>query len=136
MDTKAGQDAKKYVEAKLKEVEFVVVKTHKSDKYDRYLTDIFYLKDEDNPLAVLEEGTFLNQELLDISILPNQELYMGLHYDCWVFIYTKDTKLCTGCKGILPDLKTHEGRNEAYKDHDTCWIELRIAHIDCSKEQQ
>jgi hypothetical protein len=46
IDTDSGKEAKKFVEAKLKEVEFVVVKTHKSDKFDRYLTDIFYLKDE------------------------------------------------------------------------------------------
>lgn len=63
--TKPGQDAKRFVEARLKEVEFVVIKTYKSDKYDRYLTDVFYQKDESNPSVVLEQGTFLNQELLN-----------------------------------------------------------------------
>lgn len=66
LSTKEGQEAKKFVEAKLKNVEFVVVKTHKSDKYDRYLTDIFYSPDKD-PQAVLEQGVFLNQQLLDFG---------------------------------------------------------------------
>ncbi|MDP2939475.1 MAG: DUF1016 N-terminal domain-containing protein [Candidatus Omnitrophota bacterium] len=75
--TQKGQEAKEFVEARLKEVDFVIVKTHKSDKYDRYLADIFYpplelrragLKGENQPQAVLEQGTFLNQELLDIGL--------------------------------------------------------------------
>ena len=65
MDTEQGQRAKKFVEARLKEVGFVAVKTYKEDKYERFLADIFYMKDEDDPQAVLEKGTFLNQELLD-----------------------------------------------------------------------
>lgn len=65
IDTKKGQEAKAFVEARLKEVGFVIVKTHKSDKYDRYLADIFYLQDEEDLGRVLEEGNFLNQELLD-----------------------------------------------------------------------
>lgn len=67
LSTKEGQEAKKFVEARLKEVEFVVVKTHKSDKYDRYLTDVFYSSESDL-FKVLEEGTFLNQQLLDLSL--------------------------------------------------------------------
>ena len=65
IDTKKGQEAKEFVEARLKEVDFVIVKTYKEDKYDRYLADIFYLKGESDPQKVLQEGTFLNQELLD-----------------------------------------------------------------------
>ncbi|MFH1640968.1 MAG: DUF1016 N-terminal domain-containing protein, partial [Candidatus Omnitrophota bacterium] len=60
IDTKKGQEAKEFVEARLKLVPFVVVKTYKSDKYDRYLTDVFYLPKEENPLNVLEAGIFLN----------------------------------------------------------------------------
>ena len=43
----------------------VVLKSHGRDKYDRYLMDLFYLRDEDDPLAVLDKGIFLNQRLLD-----------------------------------------------------------------------
>jgi len=62
--TPEGKKAKEYVEARLKGLEFVVVKTHKDDKYGRYLADVFYLAGEEDPRAVLEEGAFLNQELL------------------------------------------------------------------------
>ncbi len=68
IDTQKGLEAKKFVEAHLKEVSFIIVKTHKSDKYERYLADIFYLKDEAEPQKVLEEGNFLNQELLDLGL--------------------------------------------------------------------
>lgn len=70
--TPEGKKAKEFVEARLKEIEFVVVKTHSSDKYDRYLADVFYtpvasrssLVARDSTLVV-SEGKFLNQELLD-----------------------------------------------------------------------
>jgi endonuclease YncB( thermonuclease family) len=65
LSTEKGQEAKKFVEAELKELKFIVIKTHSSDKYDRYLADIFYLGDVTDPQDVLAEGTFLNQELLD-----------------------------------------------------------------------
>ena len=74
LSTKKGVGVKEFVEAKLKEVAFVIVKTYKSDKYDRYLTDVFYpppelrragLANETEPDKVLEEGIFLNQQLLD-----------------------------------------------------------------------
>ena len=63
--TKAGQRSKKFVEEQLKVCEFIVVKTHAPDKYDRYLADVFYLEGEADPTFVAEEGRFLNQELLD-----------------------------------------------------------------------
>ena len=74
LDTIKGREAKEFVEAHLKEVAFVVIKTHGSDKYDRYLADIFYpppelrragLSNEEDSGIVLEQGNFLNQELLD-----------------------------------------------------------------------
>jgi len=77
LDTAKGKEAKQFVESVLSKVSFVVIKTHGSDKYDRYLTDVFYpplelrragLKDEENPQSVLNEGIFLNQELLDLGL--------------------------------------------------------------------
>ncbi len=53
--TRRGQKASAFVAAALKPHRFVTVKTYKSDKYDRYLTDVFYG----------EDAKFLNQELLD-----------------------------------------------------------------------
>ena len=53
----AGKRAKAFVEKALKGVEYIIVRSSKSDKYDRYL-DIFYGKEE----------MFLNQELLDNNL--------------------------------------------------------------------
>ena len=44
-----------------------MIKTHGTDKYARYVTDVFYLPDEANSARVAREGNFLNQELLDIG---------------------------------------------------------------------
>ncbi len=60
-----GVDAKRFVESRLKDCKFLIIKTHGSDKYDRYLVDVFYLNDEDNEDKVLREGNFLNNELLE-----------------------------------------------------------------------
>ena len=67
LPTPQGQRAKRFVQERLKNLDFIIIKTYKdrADKYDRYLSDVFYLKDEDDPKKVLEEGIFLNQELLD-----------------------------------------------------------------------
>ena len=64
-DTGEGRRAKSYVEKKVRENPEVVIKTYKSDKYDRYLTDIFYLSGETDSYRLAREGVFLNQELLD-----------------------------------------------------------------------
>ncbi|OGG49508.1 MAG: hypothetical protein A3F84_08580 [Candidatus Handelsmanbacteria bacterium RIFCSPLOWO2_12_FULL_64_10] len=47
------------------EVPFVVLTTTKPDKYDRYLSDVFYLPGGIDPQDVLQKGIFLNQQLLD-----------------------------------------------------------------------
>jgi endonuclease YncB( thermonuclease family) len=67
IDTPEGQRARQFVRARLKGLDWIIVKTHKdtSDKYDRYLADIFYLPGERDPQKIAGEGRFLNQELLD-----------------------------------------------------------------------
>ena len=67
INTELGQRAKRFVQSRLSKLDFIVVKTYKdsTDKYDRYLTDIFYLADEDDEQRVTQEGQYLNQELLD-----------------------------------------------------------------------
>ena len=39
----------------------VVVQTHKTERSDGYLADVFYLPGSDNPHAVIESGRLLNQ---------------------------------------------------------------------------
>ncbi|MCK9615298.1 MAG: DUF1016 N-terminal domain-containing protein [Candidatus Omnitrophica bacterium] len=70
--TKEGMKSYKFVCNELKGLPFVIIKSHGRDKYDRYLTDIFYLKDGKDPLAVLEKGEFLNQRLLDASLADRE----------------------------------------------------------------
>lgn len=57
LGTRAGKRAKAFVEAQLKDVPFVTITTTKPDKFDRYLTDLYYEKDG--------QEIFLNQLLLD-----------------------------------------------------------------------
>ena len=72
LGTKPGQDALQYVKTALKGIPFVVVKSHGRDKFDRYLMDVYYKPNEQDPLKVLEEGALLNQELLNKNLA---ELY-------------------------------------------------------------
>ena len=71
LTTDKGIQARKFVTNAIKNLQFVVIKSHGRDKYDRYLMDIFYLKGEADPLAVLDKGIFLNQELLDAGLAVN-----------------------------------------------------------------
>jgi len=64
LKTKGGQIAKRFVMKELKQCPFIVIRTLKSDKYDRYLADIFYLPKETQADVVAREGRYLNQELL------------------------------------------------------------------------
>ena len=63
--TVAGLKAKKFVEDILAPCAFVIVKTLKSDKYDRYLADLFFNAQELDAQAVARKGEYLNQMLLD-----------------------------------------------------------------------
>ena len=69
MDTEEGKKAKRFVESRLKDCDFIIVKTYKdrSDKFDRYLADIFYSASggASDPLLAASDGKFLNKELLD-----------------------------------------------------------------------
>ena len=59
-----GGTSKKFVESCLKDCRFLIIKTHGKDKYDRYLVDVFYKKDESDEDIVIKDGLFLNNELL------------------------------------------------------------------------
>jgi endonuclease YncB( thermonuclease family) len=65
MRSPAGKKAKSFVAAKLADIEFVVLHTYKTDKYARYVADLFYSNIHKNKQSVLLKGNFLNQELID-----------------------------------------------------------------------
>jgi endonuclease YncB( thermonuclease family) len=65
LGTPGGKKAKTFVEKTLADAPFVVLRTYKTDRYSRYVADLFY-----DPLLttkdkVFAKGKFLNQELLD-----------------------------------------------------------------------
>ena len=42
LSTAAGQNVKRFIESRIKPNDFVIIKTHKDDKYGRYLVDVWY----------------------------------------------------------------------------------------------
>ncbi|EPG65765.1 DUF1016 N-terminal domain-containing protein [Leptospira wolffii] len=64
LGTKKGVTCKKFVESQLRDCSFLLIKTYGSDKYDRYLADVIYLKKEEDTSIVIKDGLFLNNELL------------------------------------------------------------------------
>ncbi|EKO35125.1 hypothetical protein LEP1GSC179_2281 [Leptospira santarosai str. MOR084] len=61
---KEGASVKRFVESQLKDCPFLLIKTYGSDKYDRYLVDVIFLKNEKKVSNVMTNGLFLNQEIL------------------------------------------------------------------------
>ncbi len=62
MDTKAGQAAKNFVQSYGKEAQKIIVCSSRSDKYDRYLADIFILNGQNFDVAT---DIYLNNLLLE-----------------------------------------------------------------------
>jgi endonuclease YncB( thermonuclease family) len=72
--TPRGRTVQGFLKRTLDAVAFAVIKTYGSDKYDRYLADIFYLPGETDPAVVARDGIYLNQEMLDQGLA---DLYIG-----------------------------------------------------------
>ncbi len=65
LDMPEGKTVRDYVVSCLKDCAFIAIKSHARDKFDRYLVDVFYDKDETNFEQLIQKGHYLNQELLD-----------------------------------------------------------------------
>lgn len=65
INTLKGLKAKRFVEKILAPCAFLIVKTYQTDKYGRYLADIFFAPCEKSPHRVAQKGQYLNQLLLD-----------------------------------------------------------------------
>ncbi len=63
--TKEGQTALNFVTSRIKPEQKVVIRTHRSDIYGRYLIDLIYSTTSDNADEILRSGIYLNRELLD-----------------------------------------------------------------------
>jgi endonuclease YncB( thermonuclease family) len=60
LKTAAGRRARAFIKSELAALDFVVVKTFRPDKYDRYLADVFFLPGAEDAQQVAAEGIFLN----------------------------------------------------------------------------
>jgi len=65
INTQAGRNAREYVREVLAQVGFVVITTHSTDSYGRYLADVRFRPGAPDPQTVLRRGKYLNRELLD-----------------------------------------------------------------------
>jgi endonuclease YncB( thermonuclease family) len=65
INTTEGKEARKYIEKQLTPCPFLIAKTYWREKYNRYLADIFYNKNETKPDLVVTTGKYLNQALMD-----------------------------------------------------------------------
>ncbi|MCK5215923.1 MAG: thermonuclease family protein [Candidatus Omnitrophica bacterium] len=73
INTSKGKQAKQFVTRALKGCHPLVIKTHGTDKYARYLVDIFYLPNQPDANVVAAQGVFLNQQLLDEGLAVRYE---------------------------------------------------------------
>jgi len=85
MDTEEGKKAKAFLDEKLKPGAPVIIKTEKSDKYDRYLADVFYAPARDSKISAgsaraIEHGRpvngktkYLNNELIEKKLAVKVE---------------------------------------------------------------
>jgi endonuclease YncB( thermonuclease family) len=65
LNTSRGRKVKEWLTRYLRRCPVLVFKTHKSDKYSRYLADILCLSGTRNAGEALERGVYLNQEMLN-----------------------------------------------------------------------
>ena len=65
--TPEGDRAKRFVEKLLPAGAAIVLKSHKdrTDQHGRFVVDVFYKQGCEDPAAIIQDGTYLNQELLD-----------------------------------------------------------------------
>ena len=63
-----GEQAKQFVEEKLKDIEFIVIKTYKTDMYGRFVADVFYHPTIKKKEEIAEKGFFFNAQLLEAEL--------------------------------------------------------------------
>ncbi|MCA9395363.1 MAG: thermonuclease family protein [Candidatus Omnitrophica bacterium] len=67
LKTIPGTRAAAWVKNQLKECPFIILRTHKTDKYARYLGDVFYLAHEQDADVVVAQGDYLNGGMVEIG---------------------------------------------------------------------
>ena len=67
-EREAGLQAKVFVERAIPVGTRVVIKTSKLGKYGRYIADVYYSADTEDPHKILHHGHHLNQDLLNAGL--------------------------------------------------------------------
>jgi hypothetical protein len=75
LNSEKGLKAKNFIKTKLSGTGFIVIKTYSTDKFDKYIADIFYNRDHYDIESVIAKGNFLNQELLDSELVLRQYVF-------------------------------------------------------------
>lgn len=65
IDFDEGKKARSFVNRVLGKSDCIVIKTYKTDLYDRYISDVFFFEDESDPEIIAREGILLNKRLLE-----------------------------------------------------------------------
>ncbi|MCP5467856.1 MAG: thermonuclease family protein [Deltaproteobacteria bacterium] len=65
---KKAQESKDFVIKALSELEFMIIKTYKTDAFGRYVADVLYHPLWTDHKKIFEEGFYLNQQLLDFGL--------------------------------------------------------------------
>ena len=73
MSSDEGVMARLFVGERLKEGSTIVLTTSRSDLYDRYVADVFFLPQEEDTAVILAQGRFLNRELLTAGLATRIE---------------------------------------------------------------
>lgn len=68
-DPERAAKAKSFIIERLSNLPFVVLHSHKTDKYGRYVVDIFYHPHLDDKRDVAANGFFLNEELIQAGLV-------------------------------------------------------------------
>lgn len=68
LDSEEGRSARAFVISCLEGAACVVVRTYKTDSFARYVGDLFYHPEATDQDEVLNQGHFLNQQLLDAGL--------------------------------------------------------------------
>ncbi len=62
---KKGKKTKEFVAQVLGELDFIIIKTYKTDAFGRYVVDVLYHPLWTDHKKIFEDGVYLNQQLLD-----------------------------------------------------------------------
>lgn len=74
LGTPEGEEAKKYTASVLPKGKRIVIKSHQTDIYGRFVADIFYTPEPANPEEIIANGIFLNNELLEKGLANRMEM--------------------------------------------------------------